>query len=140
MANRTSPFSIPAYRYYWLARFCSTIALNGMVVIIGWQVYDVARRTMEPREAAVQLGLIGVAQFLPLLLLTLVTGLVVLVRLTVVAGVLAVAGLVSVVGVVVRHGEGLPLVHHGAWTYHDTGLGASRIRPPGLSASSPARG
>lgn len=75
MANPKSPFSIPAYRHYWLARFCSTIALNGMVVIIGWQVYDVARRTMAPREAAVQLGLIGVAQFLPLMLLTLVTGL-----------------------------------------------------------------
>ena len=75
MATRESPFSIPAYRHYWLARFTSTIALNGMVVIIGWQVYDVARRTMAPREAALQLGLIGVAQFLPLMLLTLVTGL-----------------------------------------------------------------
>ena len=75
MAVRVSPFSIPAYRHYWLARFSSTIALNGMVVIIGWQVYDVARRTMAPREAAMQLGLIGVAQFLPLMLLTPVTGL-----------------------------------------------------------------
>ena len=76
MATRESPFSIPAYRHYWLARFSSTIALNSMVVIIGWQVYDIARRTMAPREAAVQLGLIGLAQFLPLMLLTLVTGLV----------------------------------------------------------------
>ncbi|KKC23833.1 MFS transporter [Sphingomonas sp. SRS2] len=76
MAARESPFSIPAYRHYWLARFSSTIALNSMVVIIGWQVYDIARRTMAPREAAVQLGLIGLAQFLPLMLLTLVTGLV----------------------------------------------------------------
>lgn len=75
MASGPSPFSIPDYRHYWLARFCSTIALNGMVVIIGWQVYDVARETMAPREAALQLGLIGVAQFLPLMLLTLVTGL-----------------------------------------------------------------
>ncbi|ATE64517.1 MFS transporter [Rhizorhabdus dicambivorans] len=75
MARSPSPFSIPAYRYYWLARFSSTIALNGMVVVIGWQVYDVARRTMPPREAALQLGLIGLAQFLPLMLLTLVTGL-----------------------------------------------------------------
>ncbi len=75
MPSRTSPFSVPAYRHYWAARLCSTIALNGMVVIIGWQVYDVARRTMAPREAAMQLGLIGLAQFLPLLLLTLVTGL-----------------------------------------------------------------
>ncbi len=76
MAQPATPLSIPAFRNYWFARFFSTIALNGMVVIIGWQVYDVARRTMPPREAAVYLGLIGVAQFLPLLLLTLVTGLV----------------------------------------------------------------
>jgi len=75
MVQPVSPLSIAAFRNYWFARFFSTIALNGMVVIIGWQVYDVARRTMAPREAAVYLGLIGVAQFLPLLLLTLVTGL-----------------------------------------------------------------
>ena len=76
MATRESPFSVPAYRHYWLARFASTIALNSMIVVIGWQVYDIARRTMEPPEAAMQLGLIGLAQFLPLMLLTLVTGLV----------------------------------------------------------------
>ncbi|MES2496830.1 MAG: MFS transporter [Pseudomonadota bacterium] len=76
MAKSVHPLSIPAYRCYWLARFTSTIAINGMVVIIGWQVYDVARRTMPPREAALQLGLIGLVQFLPLMLLTLVTGLV----------------------------------------------------------------
>lgn len=75
MATRVSPFSIPAFRCYWLARFSSMLALNAMVVILGWQVYDVARRTMDPREAALQLGLVGVAQFLPLMLLTLVTGL-----------------------------------------------------------------
>jgi len=75
MATSQHPLKIPAYRYYWLARFSSTLALNGMVVVIGWQVYDVARRTMSPREAALQLGLIGLVQFLPLMLLTLITGL-----------------------------------------------------------------
>ena len=74
MSSSASPFSIPDYRRYWSARLCSTLALNGTVVIIGWQVYDVARRTMSPREAAVQLGLVGLAQFLPLMLLTPVTG------------------------------------------------------------------
>ncbi|HEX8579694.1 MAG TPA: MFS transporter, partial [Allosphingosinicella sp.] len=38
------------------------------------QVYDIARQTMNTREAAFQLGLIGVVQFVPLFLLTLVTG------------------------------------------------------------------
>ncbi len=69
-----SPFAIADFRYYWMARLSSTLAQNGMVVVIGWQVYDIARRTMKPGEAALQLGLIGLAQFLPLMVLTLVTG------------------------------------------------------------------
>jgi MFS family permease len=45
-----------------------------MVVVIGWQVYDVARRTMEPKQAALWLGLIGLVQFAPVFSLALVTG------------------------------------------------------------------
>ena len=47
-----------------------------MVVVIGWQVYDVARTDygMSPREAAFQLGLLGAVQFVPLALLTPVAG------------------------------------------------------------------
>lgn len=45
-----------------------------MVIVIGWQVYDIARQTMGLKEAALRLGIIGVVQFLPLFLLTLVTG------------------------------------------------------------------
>jgi MFS family permease len=74
MANPPSPFTFRDYRFYWVARFATTLAQNAMVVVIGWQVYDIARRTMEPREAAFHLGLIGVAQFLPLAALTLITG------------------------------------------------------------------
>ena len=45
-----------------------------MVIVIGWQVYDIARQTMGLKEAAFRLGLIGLVQFVPLFLLTLVTG------------------------------------------------------------------
>ncbi len=45
-----------------------------MVIVIGWQVYDIARETMGLKEAALRLGIIGVVQFVPLFLLTLVTG------------------------------------------------------------------
>src|SRR3954464_14096755 len=69
-----SPFAIADYRFYWVARLSSTIAQNGMVIVIGWQVYDIARHTMPLKEAALQLGLIGVVQFVPLFVLTLVTG------------------------------------------------------------------
>jgi MFS family permease len=68
------PLSFRDYRYYWIARFSATLAQTSMVVVIGWQVYDIARQTMQPREAAFQLGLIGLFQFLPLALLTLVVG------------------------------------------------------------------
>jgi len=74
MTRPASPFSFRDFRYYWGARLASTLAQNAMVVVIGWQVYDIARRTMGTREAALQLGLVGVAQFVPLLALTLVVG------------------------------------------------------------------
>ena len=45
-----------------------------MVIVIGWQVYDIARHTMGLKEAAFRLGLIGLVQFVPLFLLTLITG------------------------------------------------------------------
>src|SRR5262245_29741232 len=69
-----SPFAIADFRFYWVARLASTIAQMSMVIVIGWQVYDIARLTMTTREAALQLGLIGVVQFVPLFALTLVTG------------------------------------------------------------------
>lgn len=68
------PLRIADYRVYWLARLASTIAQISMVVVIGWQVYDIARQTMGLKQAAFQLGLIGVVQFIPLFALTLVTG------------------------------------------------------------------
>src|SRR6185503_10977983 len=45
-----------------------------MIIVIGWQVYDLARETMGLKEAALRLGLIGLVQFAPLFILTLVTG------------------------------------------------------------------
>ncbi len=74
MAAPTSPFQIADFRFYWVARLASTIAQMIMVIVIGWQVYDIARVTMSLKEASFQLGMIGVVQFVPLFALTLVTG------------------------------------------------------------------
>ena len=68
------PLRIPAFRFYWLARLTTTIGQMAMVIVIGWQVYDIARETMGLKEAALRLGIIGIVQFVPLFLLTLVTG------------------------------------------------------------------
>jgi len=68
------PLRIPAFRFFWLARLATTIAQMAMVIVIGWQVYDIARQTMSIREAAFWLGMIGLVQFVPLFLLTPLSG------------------------------------------------------------------
>ncbi len=69
-----SPFAYPAYRAFFVAKLGSTLAQMLMVIVIGWQVYDLARASMPIREAAFLLGLVGLAQFLPVFLLSLVVG------------------------------------------------------------------
>ncbi len=73
-----SPLRIADYRRFWLARFAGVMATSGMVVVLGYQLYDVARAAygMSMAQAAFQLGLMGLAQFLPFLLLTPVAGIV----------------------------------------------------------------
>ena len=77
-APPSSPLQIPDYRRFWIARFFSVFATSGMVVVLGYQLYDVARGAygMSIGQAAFQLGLLGLAQFLPLFLLTPVAGVV----------------------------------------------------------------
>ena len=69
-----APLRIPDYRAFWLSRLATTIAQMAMVIVIGWQVYDIARETMGIREAAFQLGLVGLIQFVPLFILTPISG------------------------------------------------------------------
>ncbi|NNM75516.1 MFS transporter [Sphingomonas sp. ID1715] len=76
VALPASPLTIPDYRFFWIARFSAVLATTAMVVVIGWQLYDVARAEygMSVRDAAFQLGLLGAVQFVPLALLTPVAG------------------------------------------------------------------
>ena len=74
MSLLPEPLKIPDFRAFWLARLTTTIAQMAMVIVIGWQVYDIARQTMDIRDAAFQLGLIGLVQFVPLFLLTPISG------------------------------------------------------------------
>ncbi|MFX6225939.1 hypothetical protein ABTF68_20900, partial [Acinetobacter baumannii] len=53
-----------------------TVAITAMAIIIGWQTYGIARETMSIRGASFMLGMIGVAQFVPLFVLTPVVGLI----------------------------------------------------------------
>jgi MFS family permease len=62
------------YTLFLAGRFLGTLATGSQSVIIAWEVYEVARRTMSVAEAAFAVGMIGLAQFLPLFALTLVAG------------------------------------------------------------------
>lgn len=76
MSDARHPLTIPNFRAYWAARLTMTIAITAMAIIIGWQTYGIARETMTIRGASFMLGMIGVAQFVPLFLLTPIVGLV----------------------------------------------------------------
>jgi len=69
------PFRIANFRCYWAARLSATLAQSAMMLIVGWQVYNIARADgMSVAAASAQLGLIGLIQFVPLFALTPVTG------------------------------------------------------------------
>ena len=76
MSAAIHPLRIANFRAYWLSRLAGTISTTALAIIVGWQVYDIARASMGIREAAFLLGMIGAAQFVPLLALTPVVGLV----------------------------------------------------------------
>lgn len=102
--SSNSPFQFRDYRAFWAARLASTIANTMLVVVVGIHVYDIARETMSIREASFWLGMVGLAQFLPLFLLVLVAGYVadridrrLIVRLCLAAEMLCAAGLAALV-------------------------------------------
>ena len=62
------------FSLFWGVRFAATLGVQAESVAIGWQVYDVARRSRSVEEGAFLVGMVGLAQFLPLALLTLIAG------------------------------------------------------------------
>lgn len=62
------------FMLFWTARFVSTLGVQIQSVALGWQVYAIARLTHTVGESAFLVSMIGLAQFLPLLLLTLAAG------------------------------------------------------------------
>ncbi len=60
-------FTYPDFTIYQAARFFIVAALEMQSVAVGWQMYEITRRPLD-------LGLIGLAQFLPGMLLFLISG------------------------------------------------------------------
>ena len=65
--SETRALAFSTFRYYLGARFLTTLAVQMQSVAIGWQVYGI---TGDPLD----LGLIGLAQFLPFVVLVLPAG------------------------------------------------------------------
>jgi hypothetical protein len=62
-----SPLQRPAFLHYLFARISASLAFQIVSVAVGWQIYALS-------GSALDLGLIGLAQFLPMAALTLVVG------------------------------------------------------------------
>ena len=76
LSEPSHPFRVANFRYYWVSRLSMTLAQYAMLLIIGWQTYNIARDDeMGIAEASGQLALIGLLQFLPLFVLTPFSGL-----------------------------------------------------------------
>jgi MFS family permease len=55
------------FAFYWVARVSSTVALQMQAVAVSWQMYDLTRDPLD-------LGLVGLTQFIPAALFVLVAG------------------------------------------------------------------
>jgi MFS family permease len=65
--NGRVAFRYPSFLLFQTARFCIVLAMEMQSVAVGWQVYEITKRPLD-------LGLVGLAQFLPGILLFLVSG------------------------------------------------------------------
>jgi MFS family permease len=67
LPTQTPALAYPDFTLYQIARFFIVAALEMQSVAVGWQVYEITHRPLD-------LGLVGLAQFLPGVLLFLVAG------------------------------------------------------------------
>ena len=65
--GRNILLAYPAYGWFWFARVCSGVAFQMQAVAVGWQIYYLTHSTF-------QLGMVGLVQFVPIVLFTLVAG------------------------------------------------------------------
>ena len=83
MAETSTPLPPPSarallkerdYVAFWISRWTGGFAAQIQSVAMGWQMYAIARQTRSIQESAFLVGMIGLAAFLPVFLLTLPAG------------------------------------------------------------------
>src|SRR3954466_1727015 len=62
------------YLLFWASRWTGSFAAQIQSVAMGWQMYAIARLTRSVQESAFLVGMIGLAAFIPVFLLTLPAG------------------------------------------------------------------
>src|SRR5690554_1442094 len=67
LEDRYAAFRHTSFTRFWAARVLATTATQIVSVAVGWQIYDLTRNPFD-------LGLVGIIQFMPALMLVLVTG------------------------------------------------------------------
>jgi MFS family permease len=67
LATGLAAFQFSGFRLYQIARFCIVFCTEMQSVAVGWQVYDITKRQLD-------LGLTGLVQFLPGIVLFLLAG------------------------------------------------------------------
>ena len=69
-AADAQPTSLQRHRpfaFYWVSRVSSTVALQMQAVAVSWQMYEITNNPLD-------LGLVGLTQFVPAVLFVLVAG------------------------------------------------------------------
>jgi MFS family permease len=83
MAETATPLPPPSarellkerdYIAFWISRWTGSFAAQIQSVAMGWQMYAIARSSRSVEESAFLVGMIGLAAFLPVFLLTLPAG------------------------------------------------------------------
>ena len=62
------------YILFWACRFAGGLGVSIESVAIGWQIYTLARRSLDVEHSAFLVGMVGLASFAPLFLLALPAG------------------------------------------------------------------
>jgi MFS family permease len=73
-ATLSDLLAVRSYVRFWIGAVCNRLSVQIQAIALAWQVYAVARQSSSVSEAALAVGMLGLAQFLPMFALTLFAG------------------------------------------------------------------
>jgi MFS family permease len=73
-ATLSDLLGVRPYVWFWIGAVCNRLAVQVQAIALAWQVYAVARHSASVNQAALAVGMLGLAQFLPMFALTLFAG------------------------------------------------------------------